>query len=68
MYRKGYIFCHKWEYNIQSRKGMRRINSSIRMHIQISLEEELKLIKCIQISVKNLLVQRRRSELDHRTS
>jgi len=38
------------------------------IYIPVTLKEELKLMKCIQISVKHSLVQRRRSEQDHRTS
>jgi hypothetical protein len=47
---------------------MRQINSSIMIYIPLSLKEELKLIKCTKIRVKHSLVQRRRSEQDHKTS
>lgn len=38
------------------------------IYIPVPLKEELKLIKCNKISVKRSLVQRRRSEQDHKKS
>jgi len=65
MYRKLNFYQ---KCNIQSRKGMRQINSSIMVYIPVSQKEELILIKCIQTSVKHPLVQRRRSERHHTTT
>jgi hypothetical protein len=47
---------------------MKQINNSLMIVIPLSLRKELKLINCTKISAKYSLVQRRRRELDRKTS